>query len=106
MFEKEQLEKEVQTLNNKLNSQEVWNDHKLSNELLKKKNNITKFLDSLKKISEKFVDLKELITLAEVESENTLLRDLENELLELYNNINLLYVETLMKGKADSKNCF
>ena len=47
-----------------------------------------------------------MIILAEVESENTLLQDLEKELLELYKNINLLYIETLMKGKADSKNCF
>ena len=106
MFEKEKILEKIKKIDVQLNEQETWNNHILSNELLKKKNDLKKFFDSLEYSFTKFNDLKELMKLAEVESELGLLKDLERELLFIYNDLNLLYVETLMKGKADYKNCF
>ena len=106
MFEKEKILEKIKKIDVQLNQQETWNNHILSNELLKKKNDLKKFFDSLEYSYTKFNDVKELMKLAEVESELGLLEDLESELLFIYNDLNLLYVETLMKGKADSKNCF
>ncbi len=58
----------------------------------------------MKKIVKSYNDLVELIKLSNDEKNENLLNDLKVELIDLKNSLNKLYLETLMNGKADSKN--
>lgn len=106
MFEQKKFPEILDQLEQKLNDQKIWTDHILSAELLKKKNNIKRFLDSQNSFLTKFNDLVELIKMADSESDDALMKDLELDLNIIFQELNDLYIETLMNGKADLKNCF
>ena len=76
------------------------------NDLLKQKNSLNNFIGSRKKLLNEFNYLKDFLNLAEKESNLALLSETYNDLNSLKINVNLLYLETLMSGKADSKNSF
>ena len=62
------------------------------------------FLNLFEKNCKSFTDVAELIKLSNDEKNENLLKDLKDELVDLKNSLNMLYLETLMNGKADSKN--
>ena len=106
MFENQKLHKKLSEIEIKLTEQENWNDHLIFNELLKSKNSLKDFLDSINKLYITYNDIIDLISLAESESDENILDGSEKELIELHHKVNTLYIETLMSGKADSKNSF
>ena len=106
MFEKKKLKEELKNIEILLLDQEIWNNHSKSNKLLIKKNSIQKFLDKLNTLKTNFNDLNDIIKLSEKESETELLNESVKELQILNSSLNSLYIETLMNGKADSKDVF
>ena len=106
MFENQKLHKKLSEIEIKLAEQENWNDHLIFNELLKSKNILKDFLDGVDKLWVNYNDIIDLINLAENESDENVLNDSENELIQLHDKVNTLYIETLMSGKADLKNSF
>ena len=104
MFEKKKIKEELKSIDKILNNNENWDNYSETNSILKKKNNLQNFLDSFEKNSRNYLDIVELAKLSIEEKNESLLDDLENELLNLKNSLNKLYLETLMNGKADSKN--
>ena len=106
MFENQSLNQKLSDVEFKLTEQENWNDHLVFNELLKSKNKLKDFLDSISSLYDNYKDTIDLIKLAENESDINILNDLEFELIELHQKVNTLYIETLMSGKADLKNAF
>ncbi len=106
MFEQKGIKLELQNIETKLQDEKNWGDHVTINDLLKTKNSLNNFLYIIEKLSKSFEDTLELILIAEKESENDILKESENELDKIYSKLNSLYIESLMKGKADLKNCF
>ena len=106
MFEQKGIKLELQNIETKLQDEKNWGDHVTINDLLKTKNSLENFLNTIEKLSKSFEDTLELILIAEKESENDILKESENELDKIYSKLNSLYIESLMKGKADLKNCF
>ena len=104
MFEKKNLIKELDQIEKKLQQQENWGNFEKVNEDLKKKNYLSNFLDSINKFDSNFNDVMELINVSDESENQDLLNDLENELNNIKLQLNSLYIETLMSGKADSKN--
>ena len=69
-----------------------------------KKKNLSGFIRSLNNLEKNFSDTLELIEITD-ESENpNLFLELQNELKTTEKKLSLLYLETLMSGKADNKN--
>ncbi len=87
-----------------LENNDNWNNYSETNNILKKKNNLQNFLDLFEKNCSSYNDIVELIKLSNEEKNENLLNDLKTELIDLENSLNKLYLETLMNGKADSKN--
>ena len=106
MFEKKEMKDEFKTIEKELLDESIWNDHKKYSVLLKKKNSIENFLDTLKVLENQFLEKMELLKLADVEFDTELLDELNKELNKIFNELNLLQIETLMNGKADQKNSF
>ena len=106
MFEQKGIKLELQNIETKSQDEKNWGDHVTINDLLKTKNSLNNFLYIIEKLSKSFEDTLELILIAEKESENDILKESENELDKIYSKLNSLYIESLMKGKADLKNCF
>ena len=106
MFEKKEMKDEFKTIEKELLDESIWNDHKKYSVLLKKKNSIKNFLDTLKVLEHQFLEKMELLKLADVEFDTELLDELNKELNKIFEELNLLQIETLMNGKADQKNSF
>ena len=104
MFEKKNLNNELELINNRLENQDNWEDHRLLNQDLKRKNYLVKFIDSINDNEKNLLDTSELLKISEETNDNVLLKDLEKELDKINFNLNKLYLETLMSGKADSNN--
>ena len=106
MFEKKEMKDEFKKIEKELLDESMWNDHKKYSVLLKKKNSIKNFLDTLKVLEHQFLEKMELLKLADAEFDTELLDELNKELYKIFEELNLLQIETLMNGKADQKNSF
>ncbi len=100
------MKDEFKTIEKELLDESMWNDHKKYSVLLKKKNSIKNFLDTLKVLEHQFLEKMELLKLADAEFDTELLDELNKELYKIFEELNLLQIETLMNGKADQKNSF
>mgnify|MGYP001158447963 FL=1 len=104
MFEKKGIREELNSIDLSLEKNDNWENYSETNNILKKKNNLQNFLDLFEKNCRSFNDVAELIKLSNDDKNENLLKDLKDELIDLKNSLNKLYLETLMNGKADSKN--
>ncbi len=104
MFEKKNIKKELKSLEETLEKETNWNDYEKINKKLKKKNYLSNFIQSLKKLEKDFLDTLELIKITEESSNPQLFLELESDLKSTEKKISVLYLETLMSGKADNKN--
>ncbi|MAI76575.1 MAG: peptide chain release factor 2 [Pelagibacteraceae bacterium TMED65] len=104
MFEKKQILKEINLIEERIQNQENWNNHEMMNQDLKKKNYLVKFVELINTNKENFEDTLELLLISDKEGDKSLFDDLKKELLKIEKNLSDLYLETLMSGKADSNN--
>ena len=102
MFEQKKIRDKINEINTKLNDQEIWTNHLLCNQLLKNKNELTNFIEKFDDLAIRFNDTIEIINISD-DSDDQLLSQAEIDLNNVLGEINTLYVQTLMNGKADSK---
>jgi peptide chain release factor 2 len=104
LFEKKKFRDELKIIDKSLENQENWTDHTKTGKYLKKRNYIQSFLNLFDDNCSSFSDMKELIKLSQNEKNEELFMELKKELESLGSSLNSQYIETLMVGKADSKN--
>jgi peptide chain release factor 2 len=104
LFEKRKLNDELKSIEKKITKQENWDKYESLSKDLKRKNYILNFLDLIEKNKKNFDDTQELLSLSEKSNSQELLNDLYSELKSIKINLSKLHLETLMSGKADTKN--
>ncbi len=104
MFEKKNISKRLKEIEKNLENQDSWQNFEKTNKELKLKNYLSNFLESINKFGNDFDDTLELIKLSDDHDDEEFTKDLEKDLNKIESGLNLLYLETLMSGKADSKN--
>ena len=104
MFEKKQIRKELESLKIKLENQKNWDDYSKVSKALKKQNYLSNFLDCIDSAERNFKDTIELLKITDENTNKEMYEELEKELRSINKNINNLHIETLMSGKADSRN--
>ncbi len=104
MFEKKKLKSELENIELRLQKKENWQNHEKLNVDLKRKNYIAKFINNIDENSKNLTDTIELISISEKGNDQSLIKDLNTELLKIDKNLSKLYLETLMSGKADRNN--
>jgi len=104
LFEKKKLKKELDSLKLKTEDQTNWANFDKLNKDLKRQNFIINFLESIDYLSKNFKDTVELLEITDESTNNEMFRELEGELKNIGQKVNLLHIETIMSGKADSRN--
>ncbi len=104
MFEKKNFHKELNKINKSIEAQSNWENYDKINKDLKKQNYISNFLNTLNNLEKNYNDTLELLRITDENSNLEMHEELENELKFLEKNISILHIETLMSGRADSKN--
>ena len=104
MFEKKKINENLIDLKKNLENQKNWDDFEKTNKDLKKLNYLSNFLKSIDELQKSYEDTIELIKITDENSNADMHLELENELQTIEKDANKLHIETLMSGKADSKN--
>ena len=104
MFEKKNIVRELKILEQNLEKETNWDDYEKINKNLKKKNYLSNFIKSINDLDKNFIDTSELIEITDESKNPKLFRELEDEFNLIKKRVSLLYLETLMSGKADNKN--
>ena len=104
MFEKRNIDKELKILEENLEKETDWENYEKINKNLKKKNYLSNFIKSLNNLETNFADALELLEITDEMANPKLFGELENELRLIEKKTSILYLETLMSGKADNKN--
>ena len=104
MFEKKRISENILILKKNLENQNNWDDFEQTNKDLKKLNYLSNFLNSVDEIESSYEDTIELLKITDENTNADMYLELEIELKAIERNANTLHIETLMSGKADSKN--
>ena len=104
MFEKKRINENILILKKNLENQNNWDDFEQTNKDLKKLNYLSNFLKSVDEIESSYEDTIELLKITDENTNADMHLELETELKGIERNANTLHIETLMSGKADSKN--
>lgn len=84
----------------------LWDDQKAAQKLLQEKTSLESSLSNYHNMTRELDDTKELMMMAEEESDDASYKELSNSLSELYNKTKKNYVECLFSGDADCNDTF
>ena len=104
-FDLEEKEQEIKSIEQKLSSENIWQDLSLMNSLNSKLNMLKKSISKYNKLKsdiDSTLDLLDIITMSDIDEVN----EIENNIDLLTKDINDLEIETLFTGKYDDLNCF
>ncbi len=106
LFDVDSLAKKLKDLTEQSEDPNLWNNQQLAQNLLKDKSIIEGQLNRFEHIQKSLADIKELADMAEAESDESLLTQLEIDLKNLGALAKKYEVECLFSGEADNCNAF
>ncbi len=105
-FDVDSKEKEILEIENQLLEKEIWSDIEKSTDLNKRKTFLEKSLITYKDSLNKLSDNKLLLDMALEEDDQTTIKQISDEILELKPSIENLEFTKMFSGKMDSSNAF
>jgi len=105
-FDVDGKEKEIIEIENQLLEKEIWSDIERSTDLNKRKTFLEKSLITYKDSHNKLSDNKLLLDMALEEDDQTTIKQISNEILEIKPSIENLEFTKMFSGKMDSSNAF
>jgi len=105
-FDVDSKEKEILEIENQLLEKEIWSDIDKSTDLNKRKTFLEKSLVTYKDSLNKLSDNKLLLDMALEEDDQTTIKQISDEILELKPSIENLEFTKMFSGKMDSSNAF
>jgi len=105
-FDVDSKEKEILEIENQLLEKEIWSDIDKSTDLNKRKTFLEKSLITYKDSLNKLSDNKLLLDMALEEDDQTTIKQINDEILELKPSIENLEFTKMFSGKMDSSNAF
>ena len=105
-FDVDSKEKEILEIENQLLEKEIWSDIEKSTDLNKRKTFLEKSLITYKDSLNKLSDNKLLLDMALEEDDQTTIKQISNEILEIKPSIENLEFTKMFSGKMDSSNAF
>lgn len=106
VFDIEKLRHNLEILEKQANDPDLWNDNQKAQKILRDKSVITEKLEQFFNVKNQLAEVKEFFEMAKVEDDQSLLQDLEGQLLELDKKTQTLEIESLFSGANDVCNCF
>ena len=105
-FDVDSKEKEILEIENQLLEKEIWSDIEKSTDLNKRKTFLEKSLTTYKDSFNKLSDNKLLLDMALEEDDQTTIKQISDEILEIRPSIENLEFTKMFSGKMDSSNAF
>ena len=105
-FDVDSKEKEILEIENQLLEKEIWSDIEKSTDLNKRKTFLEKSLTTYKDSLNKLSDSKLLLDMALEEDDQTTIKQISDEILEIRPSIENLEFTKMFSGKMDSSNAF
>ena len=105
-FDVDSKEKEILGIENQLLKKEIWSDIEKSTDLNKRKTFLEKSLATYKDSLNKLSDNKLLLDMALEEDDQTTIKQISDEILEIKPSIENLEFTKMFSGKMDSSNAF
>ena len=105
-FDVDSKEKEILEIENQLIKKEIWSDIEKSTDLNKRKTFLEKSLATYKDSLNKLSDNKLLLDMALEEDDQTTIKQISDEILEIKPSIENLEFTKMFSGKMDSSNAF
>jgi len=105
IFKVSEKEKQIEDIHKQSEAQNFWNDLKSAQALLQKSKSLQSWVESWKKIDNQQKHLKEFIELAETEKDDSLIDEIDKELVEIETSYSNLELRSMLSGKDDDKNC-
>ena len=105
-FDVDSKEKEILEIENQLLEKEIWSDIEKSTDLNKRKTFLEKSLATYKVSLNKLSDNKLLLDMALEEDDQTTIKQISDEILEIKPSIENLEFTKMFSGKMDSSNAF
>ena len=105
-FDVDSKEKEILEIENQLLEKEIWSDVEKSTDLNKRKTFLEKSLTAYKDSLNKLSDNKLLLDMALEEDDQTTIKQISDEILEIKPSIENLEFTKMFSGKMDSSNAF
>ena len=105
-FDVDSKEKEILEIENQLLEKEIWSDIEKSTDLNKRKTFLEKSLTTYKDSLNKLSDNKLLLDMALEEDDQTTIKQISDEILEIKSSIENLEFTKMFSGKMDSSNAF
>ena len=105
-FDVDSKEKEILEIENQLLKKEIWSDIDKSTDLNKRKTFLEKSLTTYKDSLNKLSDNKLLLDMALEENDQTTIKQISHEILEIKPSIENLEFTKMFSGKMDSSNAF
>ena len=105
-FDVDSKEKEILEIENQLLEKEIWSDIEKSTDLNKRKTFLEKSLTAYKDSLNKLSDNKLLLDMALEEDDQTTIKQISDEILEIRPSIENLEFTKMFSGKMDSSNAF
>ena len=105
-FDVDSKEKEILEIENQLLEKEIWSDIEKSTDLNKRKTFLEKSLATYKDSLNKLSDNKLLLDMAFEEDDQTTIKQISDEILEIKPSIENLEFTKMFSGKMDSSNAF
>ena len=105
-FDVDSKEKEILEIENQLLEKEIWSDIEKSTDLNKRKTFLEKSLTTYKDSLNKLTDNKLLLDMALEEDDQTTIKQISEEILEIKPSIENLEFTKMFSGKMDESNAF
>lgn len=104
-FDVSEKEKEILSLEENLNSDNIWNDREYANSLINNVNNLKKLITPIIDLKKQITSNLETIELLKTDYDEEIVHLLEQESDDIKQKIEQLELETLLNGKYDHENC-
>lgn len=106
VFDIEGLESQLSVLERQANDPELWNDNQKAQKILRDKSVIADKLEQFFAVKNQLAEMREFFEMVKGESDQSLLQDLEGQMLQLDKKTQALEIESLFSGENDVCNCF
>ena len=84
----------------------LWDDRKKAEKLFKEKNYLEKNITSILKLESEIFDVEELMKIGLQEKDEIIVKEAEENIIELLAECKIKQLETLLSGEADANDCY
>lgn len=101
LFDLPKLEAELERTNREIEQEDFWNNLEYAQKVMKEKKTMENTVDSFRNLEKSLTDIEELIDLAEMEEDESMVAEIETMFADLKNSLEEMRIKTLLNGKYD-----